>query len=95
MIHDYFSLTVPFMSLAPFQWIVSSPRLSRLASLAPLTFGIYLIHPLFLDVAHRAGAIGGGHRDAWTVPLLTLAVFALSAASRWRLRRHPATRRLV
>jgi hypothetical protein len=29
------------------------------------------------------------------VSLLTLAVFALSAASSWLLRRHPATRRLV
>lgn len=93
--YDYFSLTVPFMSLAAFQCIVSSPRLPRLASLAPLTFGVYLIHPVFLDVAHRAGAISGARRDAWVVPLLTLAVFALSAASSWLLRRHPATRKLV
>ena len=93
--YDYFSLTVPFMSLAAFQWIVSSPRVPRLAALAPLTFGVYLIHPVFLDLAHRAGAFTGGRNDAWTVPLLTLAVFALSAASSWLLRRHPATRRLV
>ena len=93
--YDYFSLTVPFMSLAAFQWIVSSPRLPRLAALAPLTFGVYLIHPVFLDLAHRAGAFSGGRRDAWLVPLLTLAVFALSAASSWLLRRHPATRKLV
>ncbi|MNL39757.1 Acyltransferase family protein [compost metagenome] len=93
--YDYFSLTVPFMSLAAFQWIVDSPRLPRLAALAPLTFGIYLIHPVFLDVARRAGAISGGPRDAWAVPLLTLAVFVLSAASSWLLRRHPATRKLV
>ncbi|MGE8675344.1 MAG: acyltransferase family protein, partial [Achromobacter kerstersii] len=93
--YDYFSLTVPFMSLAAFQWIVSSPRLPRLTALAPLTFGVYLIHPVFLDIAHRAGAFTGGQRDAWIVPLLTLAVFALSAASSWLMRRHPATRRLV
>ncbi|MCY1454663.1 hypothetical protein D9M71_717440 [compost metagenome] len=83
------------MSLAAFQWIVDSPRLPRLAALAPLTFGIYLIHPVFLDVARRAGAISGSPRDAWAVPLLTLAVFVLSAASSWLLRRHPATRKLV
>jgi hypothetical protein len=29
------------------------------------------------------------------VPLLAATVFALSAASSWLLRRHPATRRLV
>lgn len=93
--YDYFSLTVPFMSLAAFQWIVSSPRLPRLAALAPLTFGVYLIHPVFLDVARRAGAFSGEDRDVWAVPLLTMMVFALSAGSSWLLRRHPATRRLV
>ncbi|MOA35895.1 hypothetical protein D3C78_1573860 [compost metagenome] len=56
---------------------------------------MYLIHPVFLDVARRAGAFSGGQRDAWAVPLLTAAVFALSAASSWLLRRHPATRKLV
>jgi len=93
--YDYFSLTVPFMSLAAFQWIIASPRLPRLASLAPLTFGVYLIHPLFLDVAHRAGALTGARNDVWTLPVLAAAVFALSAASSWLLRRHPATRRFV
>jgi len=93
--YDYFSLTVPFMSLAAFQWIVASPRLPRLASLAPLTFGVYLIHPLFLDVAHRAGALTGARNEAWTLPVLAAAVFMLSAASSWLLRRHPATRRFV
>jgi surface polysaccharide O-acyltransferase-like enzyme len=83
------------MSLAAFQWIVSSPRLPRLAPLAPLTFGVYLIHPLFLDLARRAGAMAGSRSDAWAVPLLAATVFALSAASSWLLRRHPATRRLV
>ena len=93
--YDYFSLTVPFMSLAAFQLIVDAPRLPRLARLAPLTFGVYLIHPVFLDLAQRAGLLRGGHGTAWTLPLLTAAVFALSAASSWLLRRHPATRRLV
>ena len=68
---------------------------ARLARLAPLTFGVYLIHPVFLDLAQRAGLLRGGHGTAWTLPLLTAAVFALSAASSWLLRRHPATRRLV
>ena len=93
--YDYFSLTVPFMSLAAFQLIVDAPRLPQLARLAPLTFGVYLIHPVFLDLAQRAGLLRGGHGTAWTLPLLTAAVFALSAASSWLLRRHPATRRLV
>jgi len=92
--YDYFSITVPFMSLAAFQWIMNSPRVPPLSTLAPLTFGVYLIHPLFLDLADRAGA-HAGPGAAWNVPLLATAVFALSAASSWLLRRHPVTRRLV
>ena len=92
--YDYFSITVPFMSLAAFQWILNSPRVPPLSTLAPLTFGVYLIHPLFLDLADRAGA-HAGPGAAWNVPLLATAVFALSAASSWLLRRHPVTRRLV
>lgn len=93
--YDSFSITVLMMSLAAFQWIVNSPGMPRLAALTPLTFGVYLIHPIFLDLAHYAGAYTGGTRDVWNVPLLAAAVFALSAASSWLLRRHPTTRRLV
>jgi hypothetical protein len=39
--------------------------------------------------------MAGSRSDAWAVPLLAATVFALSAASSWLLRRHPATRRLV
>ncbi|MBO9355322.1 acyltransferase family protein [Bordetella petrii] len=92
--YDYFSITVPFMSLAAFQWIMNTPRVPPLSTLAPLTFGVYLIHPLFLDLADRAGA-PTGPGAAWNVPLLAAAVFGLSAAASWLLRRHPVTRRLV
>ena len=92
--YDYFSLTVPFMSLAAFQLIVDAPRLFRLARLAPLTFGVYLIHPVFLDL-RSARAAARRPRHGLDAALLTAAVFALSAASSWLLRRHPATRRLV
>lgn len=92
--YDYFSITVPFMSLAMFQLILNSPRLPPLSTLAPLTFGVYLIHPLFLDLADRAPAAAWSG-TAWNVPLLAAIAFALSAASSWLLRRHPLTRRLV
>lgn len=93
--YDYFSITVPFMSLAAFQWILATARVPPLSALAPLTFGVYLIHPLFLDLANRAGAYTGDRADAWNVPLLAATVFALSVASSWLLRRHPVTRKLV
>lgn len=92
--YDYFSITVLFMSLAAFQWIMDTPRVPSLSMLAPLTFGVYLIHPLFLDVAARASALP--EPDAvWSVPAQTVIVFLLSAACCWLLRQHPTTRKLV
>jgi len=93
--YEYFSATVPFMSLAAFQLILDRPRLPRLPLLAPLTFGVYLVHPVFIDLAQRLGVYTGEGGDGWAVPLAALAVFALSAGVSWMLMRLPWTRRLV
>ena len=92
--YDYFSITVPFMSLAAFQWIMNTSALPSLPMLAPLTFGVYLIHPLFLDLADRTPMLPSSGA-AWSIPAQTLAVFGLSAACCWLLRQHPHTRKLV
>lgn len=92
--YDYFSLTVLAMSLAAFQCLMAMPTLPALSMLAPLTFGVYLIHPVFLDVSQRVGSLTHWP-TAWTLPVETLAVFVLSAAVCWLLRQHPATRKLV
>lgn len=94
--YDYFSLTVPLMSLAAFQWIVDSPRVPALPRLASLTFGVYLVHPVFLDLARRAGLYGrDAWQTAWALPALAVAVFAMSLMSSWALRRLPLARRVV
>src|SRR5690606_18673564 len=72
--YDYFSITVTAMSLAAFQLILDKPCLPRLPLLAPLTFGVYLVHPVFIDVAQRAGLYTGEGADGWAVPLVALAV---------------------
>jgi len=92
--YDYFSVTVLVMSLAIFQWILSTPHLPALSVLAPFTFGIYLIHPLFLDIATRLEALPT-FGAAWDIPLQTLAVVTTSGAACWLLRQHPITRKLV
>lgn len=92
--YDYFSITVAAMSLAAFQWIMDSDRLPALSMVAPLTFGVYLIHPLFLDMVARTTSLPTSNA-AWSVPLQTVVVFALSAACCWILRQHPTTRKVV
>ena len=93
--YDNFSITVAPMSVAMFQWLVSGPRLPRLAGLGPLTFGIYLVHPVFLDLARRGGAFSGDAVDIVAVPLIAAITFALSAMASWLLLRHPITRKLI
>ncbi|OZI74375.1 acyltransferase [Bordetella genomosp. 12] len=93
--YDYFSLTVPLMSLAAFQWFVDTPSLPRLPALAPLTFGVYLVHPVLLDLTQRAGLVAHDGAAIWRLPLLALLVFSLSAAVVWVMRQHRLTRPLV
>ncbi|AHV92316.1 acyltransferase [Bordetella holmesii] len=93
--YDYFSLTVPLMSLAAFQWFVDTPALPRLPALAPLTFGVYLVHPALLDLTQRAGLVPHDAAAIWRLPLVTILVFGLSAAVVWALRQHRLTRPLV
>jgi len=92
--YEYFSLTVPVMSLAIFQLILNS-RLPRMAVLAPLTFGVYLIHPVFIDIARRTGLFAGRVSDGWNVPLAAATVFALSAISTWLMQRSSFMRRVT
>ncbi|MGG4775627.1 hypothetical protein E4695_08235 [Alcaligenaceae bacterium 429] len=76
--YDTFSLTVPVMSLAVFQLILDRPRLPQLRMLAPFTFGIYLVHPIFLDLAQQTGLYQAQTGIVWQTPLMAFAVFMLS-----------------
>lgn len=93
--YDAFSLTVPLMSLAVFQLVLDARRLPRLAMIAPLTFGIYLVHPVFLDIARQTGLYAPTSGIVWQTPLATVMVFALSLGLAWALRRLPGGARIT
>lgn len=57
--------------------------------LAPLTFGVYLLHPLFLELAQGLGFPDPGWNVAWAVPLQVLAVTAAALTICWVLRHIP------
>jgi surface polysaccharide O-acyltransferase-like enzyme len=90
--YDAFGLTVPLMSLAVFQAILNARRLPLLSAVAPLTFGIYLIHPVFLDIAKQMNWYGPAVGTSWKIPLTTAAIFVLSLALAAGLRRVPGGR---
>lgn len=76
--YDTFSLTVPLMSLAVFQLILNARSLPRMPAVAPLTFGIYLAHPIFLDLGKRTGLYMPTSGTAWQTPLAAMLIFVLS-----------------
>lgn len=93
--YDTFSLTVPLMSLAVFQLILNARSLPRMAAVAPLTFGSYLAHPLFLDIAERTGLYMQTSGTAWQTPLAAAAIFSLSLGFVQLLRRLPGGTRIT
>lgn len=93
--YDTFSLTVPLMSLAVFQLILDARKLPRMSAIAPLTFGIYLAHPIFLDIAKRSGVYAPTSGVAWQTPLAAAAIFLLSLGFVRVLRQLPGGMRIT
>lgn len=93
--YDYFSLTTIPMGLAAF---ALCRRLSacRLATwFAPLSFGIYLIHPLLLDLLWQHDIQPTTLHPALAIPLLTVFAFGCSALLSGLLLRLPGLRRTI
>jgi len=93
--YDTFSLTVPLMSLAVFQLILNARSIPRFTALARLTFGVYLAHPVFLDIAKRTGAYLPTSGIAWQTPLAAVVIFVLSVAFVRVLRQMPGGMRIT
>jgi surface polysaccharide O-acyltransferase-like enzyme len=99
--YSYLNPLVAVMTLAVFQF-GCAPRERELAAqlasvarlLAPLTLGIYLIHPLWLTVFEKLGW-KPANAPILTIPLMAGAVFAVSAVSAWALAKIPRVRVIV
>lgn len=62
--------------------------------IASLSFGVYLVHVMMIDVAMKT-IFKGVQLDVVTIPLVTMAVFILSAIVVWLIVKVPILRRLV
>ncbi|MBR5093877.1 MAG: acyltransferase family protein [Oscillospiraceae bacterium] len=98
-LYDYFSPCVALQSAAVFVLLRQIgerplPRLLRL--LSGCSFGIYLIHELFIDFLRRFCGLGPLSLPTLvSVPLIAALVFALSAAMTALLRQIPLARRTI
>lgn len=95
--YAYLSLTVIPTSLAAAGWLRST-SLSNTAAvrrLAPLTLGIYLVHPLLLELAAADVLLRAGVWPAVVLPTIALVLFGASAGIAAALMRVPGVRGLV
>lgn len=93
--YDYFSVTTIPAGLAAFALCQRLPAWRLFAWLAPVSFGIYLIHPLLLDLMWQNGLRPTSSHPALAISLLTVAAFAGSVPLAWLLLKLPLLRRVV
>lgn len=74
---------------------ISAARSARIGALASATLGVYLMHPLILDVLRELWNGVDGMSDALYSVILALAAFVISAVISWLLGKLPAVKRLV
>lgn len=97
--YDYLSVTVIPMSasvmylLKTWQRPLAGPGAT--GRIAGLTMGVYLIHPLFLEILQRVGLGPLDFHPAAAIPLAGLAVFGLSLTAAYLLDRLPVLRRTL
>lgn len=100
LVYEYFSPGVALAAVAAFRWCqcLKSPALEKharlLRTLSDLTFGVYLAHPLFLDLFLKFG-LRVDRAPLLFIPLLSMAVFALSLGLAALLAAHPRLKRLI
>lgn len=100
MVYEYLNPLVIVFSMAVFglglSARVTSPRaLAAIGVLAPLTFGIYLVHPFWLTFLYKFGVHGGAFHPLAGMPATVAAALVLSAASVFVLSKIPYLRAVV
>lgn len=98
--YDYLSLTVVPMSLSVFMLLqnlesITKTSAEQIKMLSGLTFGVYLVHPIPLEVIRFVGLKPEQHWPALTIPVTAAMVFAISLLITWIMLRLPLIRRLV
>jgi len=97
---EYFSPPVALAALAAFRGCQSlqstalEKHASRLRKLANLSFGVYLVHPIFLDLALKFG-LRVEAAPLLLIPLVSIILFTLSLGLAAALAAHPLTRQLI
>lgn len=101
--YDYFSPAVIAMSIAVFvgvsrscpPWAASRRNLEIIAWISDCSLGIYLVHPLWIRWLCQGRPMDLLLAEVWAVPVFTLGVFLVSAATTAVMRRVPIVKMAV
>lgn len=84
VMHDYLNPVIVIMSLCVFVFFIKKSMAisgSLIQRVAPITLGIYLVHPLWLSVLDKFGVTGVWMHPLIGIPVTTLLTFSLSVLS--------------
>jgi len=95
VMYGYLNPLVILMSFAVFIGFLGVRPPSIFSSLAPMTLGIYLVHPMWLYVLQRIGISGFFLNPFLGTPITATIAFGLSAVSAMVLAQIPVFRRTV
>lgn len=97
--HGYLSITVVPMSISVMyllkSWnkpILNNEGFTRQVSL--LTFGVYLVHPIIIEIVNKTNYIRGVH-PVIAIPSATIIIFAVSLAISWVIYKIPYLKRTI
>ena len=96
--HGYLSVTVVPMSISAMYLLKSwnTPIFNEHVNkkFSSLSFGIYLIHPIFVEILNKTGYIRAVH-PAISIPSATIIIFATSAVMAWIFYKTPYLSRTI
>lgn len=97
--YGYLSITIIPMSISIMfllkTWQCPMLKATTLRTLATLSFGVYLIHPIILEVIHYHGHKAIQFHPALAIPALTGVVFMFSLAVAWIIYHITFLRRVI
>ncbi len=98
MFYDYLSITIILASISIFYILLNiniNEPIRKISLVAPLTLGIYIIHPLFIESARYLGLKVENYNPILSIPLFTFIIFILSSFLIFILLKIPYIRRTV
>lgn len=97
--YNYLSITVIPMSVTVFylfkNWTKPIGNEWLTNKLSSLTLGIYLIHPIFLEIIQYAGYWPLSFNSLISIPFISVAVFGFSLGMVWVINTIPYVRRII